>query len=56
MIAKTKIVPRYAETFKIINLKKTHPDMYEKLEQLIENTDLSAEEVANIIKEKFDLL
>ena len=25
-----------AKTFKIINLKKTHPDMYEKLEELVE--------------------
>ena len=35
-IGETTLAWSDAKTFKIINLKKTYPEMYEKLEQLIE--------------------
>lgn len=35
-IGKTTLAWADKKTFKIINLKKTHPDMYEQLEQLVE--------------------
>ena len=35
-IGKTTLAWSDAKTFKIINLKKTYPEMYEKLEELVE--------------------
>lgn len=35
-VGKTTLAWSDSKTFKIINLKKTHPEMYEKLEKLVE--------------------
>ena len=35
-VGRTTLAWSDAKTFKIINLKKTHPEMYEKLEELVE--------------------
>lgn len=35
-IGRTTLAWSDSKTFKIINLKKTNPDMYEKLEKLVE--------------------
>jgi len=36
-IGRTMLAWADKKTFKIINLKKTHPEMYEKIEKLVEN-------------------